>query len=186
MSEIITQIAVKYAVDKFTVASHDLIYERLATEQCNELLHSLESEWEVKDDFLRSYRPLYPALTRLRRHEFDALKEEASALGDDQSDLINKLDNLLIETLYTALVQLIGNCLDNEWLTKVFIGSNFTPAEFMRAVNSALCRRTSSENYFEKLKLACGRFYDEAISSDMLDTMTLSCDIENWLTSSPS
>lgn len=181
MSGIITQIAVKYAVENLTTNANDLMYEHLVTQEWDELLHSLESEWQVKDEFLRSYRSFYPALTRLRPHEFDALNEELSALGDDQNDLIDKLDGVLIDTMYNALVQLIGNYLDNGFGTWTFDGSNFTPAEFMRAVNSAVCSCTSSDNYFNKLVHACERFYDEVISEDELDIMTLDCDIEDWV-----
>lgn len=181
MSDTITQIAVKYAVDKFSTNANELMYEHLATKQCDELLHSLESEWEVKDDFLRSYRSSYPALTRLRPHEFDALNEEVSALGTDQSDLIDKLDSLLIEILYTALVRLIGNRSDNDFGTWTFDGSNFTPAEFMRAVNSAVCSCTSSDNYLNKLTHACEQFYNEVVLEDELDTMSLFCDITYWV-----
>lgn len=181
MSDIITQIAVKYAVDKFTTNANELMYEHLATKQCDELLHSLESEWEVKDDFLRSYRSSYPALTCLRPHEFDALNEEVSALSNDQRDLIDKLDEVFIDTMYNALVQLIGTYLDNDFGTWTFDGSNFTPAEFMRAVNSAVCSCTSSDNYFDKLMHTCNQFYEQVVLEDELDTMSLFCDITYWV-----
>ncbi len=185
MSQIITKIAFKYAEDKFTVEIYNFFYNffynNLAIYKCDELLHSLELEQQAKDDLLRSYRPSYPNFTRLRPHEFDALNKELSALGDDQSDLIEKLDKLLIDQIYNALVDLIGNYLNNNFGTWDFDRSNFTPAEFMQAVNSAVSSCTSSVNYFDKLMYACERFYDEVISEDELDTMTLTCDIENWV-----
>lgn len=181
MSNIITQIAIKYAVGEFAVNANDLMYNHLANNSCDELLHTLESDCQAKDDFLRSFRPSYRALTRLRSHEFDALNEEVTAFSNNQSNLIDKLDSLLIDKLYTALVQLIGNCLDNDFGTWSFDGSNFTPAEFMRAVNSVAYRRTSSDNYFEKLMYACEQFYDKVILEDGLDSMSQPSDIEFWV-----
>lgn len=181
MSNIITQIAIKYAVGEFAVNANDLMYNHLANNSCDELLHSLESDCQAKDDFLRSFRPSYPALTRLRSHEFDALNEEVAVFSNNQSNLIDKLDSLLIDKLYTALVQLIGNCLDNDFGTWSFDGSNFTPAEFMRAVNSAVCSCTSSDNYFDKLMHTCNQFYEQVVLEDELGTMSLFCDITYWV-----
>lgn len=182
MSEIVTQIAVKYAVEKFTTNANELMYEHLATKQCDELLHSLESDWQVRDEFLRPYRPSYRNLARLRPHEFDALNEEVAVFSNNQSNLIDKLDSVLIETLYTALAQQIGHCLDNGFGTWSFDGSNFTPAEFMRAVNSVAYRRTSSDNYFEKLMYACEQFYNKVILDEAkFDFMRSSMCIELWV-----